>query len=112
MEFCAPTIVYLLLSAICFITGIAYGSGLFTIIISILWIIVWTLLLNYLCSSNWKFLAWVLVLLPFIIIFFMITLFIGMLLFEQSMMDDQDNSNKPIQYNYDYDYTALGEKMR
>ena len=94
MEFCAPTIIYLLISIIAFVAEIAYlnvnGNNvsqkidgevvasytkrefILYIVINIVFTVLWALLLNYLCSINWKELAWALLLLPYIIIFLLV----------------------------------------
>lgn len=79
MEFCAPTILYLVISVISMIIDIVnltsdgntFSQGNFVgyIIFNILLIALWCLLLNYLCSIDWTPLAWALVLLPYIVLF-------------------------------------------
>ena len=96
MEFCAPTIIYLLISIIAFVAEIAYlnvnGNNvsqkidgevissytkrefIFYVIFNIVFTVLWALLLNYLCSINWEGLAWALLLLPYIIILILVIL--------------------------------------
>jgi hypothetical protein len=61
---CTPAIVYLVLS----IVALFVGAKVFTII-HVLGIILWTFILNYLCSIGLTTISWILVLLPIIIMF-------------------------------------------
>jgi|LauGreDrversion4_2_1035121.scaffolds.fasta_scaffold2094209_2 hypothetical protein len=76
MEFCTPTILYLVFSAISIIFQILQGTTFMSIIVNIFFIGIWAFLLNYLCNINWTPLAWALVFLPFVIIFLTIILFL------------------------------------
>lgn len=62
MKLCAPALVYLVLSVI----GLFIGAHMFTII-HVLSILLWTFILNYICSIGYTTLSWILVLLPIII---------------------------------------------
>jgi len=94
MELCAPTIIYLLISVIGFIVEMVYlnvndnkisqkingevvasytkREYVVYTIVTVVFVIIWALILNYLCSINWNGLAWALLLLPYIIIFLLI----------------------------------------
>jgi len=74
MDFCAPTILYLVFSAISIIFQISQGSTFTSVIVNVFFIGLWALLLNYLCSINWAPVAWALVFLPFVIVFLIIVL--------------------------------------
>jgi hypothetical protein len=72
MKLCTPALVYLVLSVI----GLFLGSKMFTVI-HILGILLWTFILNYLCSIGLKTVSWILVLLPVIIMFGFIFMALG-----------------------------------
>jgi len=83
---------------------IVYKSGWFSVLTTIIWIIVWTLLLNYLCIIGWKSLAWVLVLLPFIVVIMMILFFIEIFVFAQVNGNWSMITTPMPNYDYNYDY--------
>ena len=63
---CLPALIYLVLGII----GIIYYFNKYsigTILIKTFFILLWTLLLNYICSCGYEVISWILVLLPFIL---------------------------------------------
>lgn len=68
-KFCLPAKFYLVFSLISIIVGIFMNVGAFTIIFKILFVFLWTWLLNLLCVYGFEMIAWILVILPFIIYF-------------------------------------------
>jgi len=69
---CTPAQLYLVLSAIFVIIACIKQCNFFSIIVKIIFIILWTILLNWLCSKGLTTISWILVLLPYI--FFAATL--------------------------------------
>jgi hypothetical protein len=75
-SFCAPSQIYLVVSIIFFIiSSIKLKPSLKYIGIHTLYIMFWTLLLNYICDLGYVKLSWFILFLPFILIG--LTLFIG-----------------------------------
>lgn len=64
---CAPALIYLVFSvlAILYMIYDHYNAG--SVIIKLLFIILWTWILNLLCEKGFEAISWFLVLLPFII---------------------------------------------
>ena len=69
---CAPALIYLVFSilAILYMIYEHYNAG--SVIIKVLFIALWTWLLNLLCENGWEGLSWFLVLIPFIFFILMI----------------------------------------
>lgn len=66
---CAPTYLYLILSALSFIMMVASNVGGAVIMFFIIKVLIWVLLLNLMCANGLVGLAWFFVLLPFIVMF-------------------------------------------
>jgi hypothetical protein len=66
--FCLPAKIYLVLAVISIIVGFVTGATLIFVFVKLVFAILWTLLLNFLCSSGLTPLSWFLVLLPYIFI--------------------------------------------
>ena len=66
--FCLPAKIYLVLAVISVIVGFISGATLVFVFIKLVFAIIWTILLNFLCSSGLAPLSWFLVLLPYIFI--------------------------------------------
>jgi hypothetical protein len=64
---CAPALIYLIFSILTILYMIYdhYSAG--SVIIKVLFIALWTWLLNMLCEKGWEALSWFLVLLPFVL---------------------------------------------
>ena len=67
-KICLPAKIYLAFSAVSIILGILMNIGSFTIFFKILFVALWTWLLNLLCVKGFELISWILVILPFIII--------------------------------------------
>jgi uncharacterized membrane protein len=70
---CAPAMVYLILSIIGLIVAATIQFSVMSLLLKVVFIGLWTFLLNYLCSSGYTVVSWILVVLPLI---FMIALIV------------------------------------
>ena len=68
-KMCTPAKLYLAISAIFLFTAIFYKISALTLIIKVIFVGIWTLLLNWLCSKGLGNLAWIIVILPFVFLF-------------------------------------------
>lgn len=66
--FCLPAKIYLVLAVISVIVGFVTGATLIFVFVKLIFAILWTMLLNFLCSSGLTPLSWFLVLLPYVFI--------------------------------------------
>lgn len=73
-KLCTPALVYVILSVIALGSAMMYKFQPITLIVKGIFIIVWTWLLNYLCSKNYETLSWILLLMPFILVFLILLL--------------------------------------
>ena len=69
-KYCTPAQLYLVLGAIGIIMGFLKNYGVWTLLTEALFLVIWTWVLNWLCSKGFKSISWILVLLPFIMGFF------------------------------------------
>ena len=67
-KLCAPAFIYLVLSVVVLVMGIFSGISALTLIFKSALIVVWTFLLNWLCSRGFAILAWLILLLPVLLI--------------------------------------------
>ena len=72
---CAPAMVYLILSAITLIAVSVIKFSAMSILFKVIFIALWTFLLNFLCENGYAIISWILVILP--IIFMAATTFIA-----------------------------------
>jgi uncharacterized membrane protein len=70
MELCTPAIVYLVISVISFIITILHNTPKASYVItSLIWVPLWTALLNWICSKGYTAISWFILLLPVINMF-------------------------------------------
>ena len=69
-KYCTPAQLYLVLGAIGIIMGFLKNYGVWTLLTKALFLVIWAWVLNWLCSKGFKAISWILVLLPFIMMFF------------------------------------------
>ena len=85
-SFCTPSKLYLILAIVGLLSSSVIKFNAFYFIFSILFIYVWSLILNWICNKGYEALSWFLVLLPLISVF----VFVG-LLFSMEMSDTYHN---------------------
>ena len=64
MKLCSPAILYLVLAIIALIFNFQYS--ILSVILHILFIGIWTFVLNWICSKGYKWVSWLLVLIPYL----------------------------------------------
>jgi len=72
---CLPSLIYLIISLLSLVGSLNYHNiQLMSILLSFLFIIFWTWLLNYLCYKRYEALSWVLLFLPIIFFFLVVAI--------------------------------------
>lgn len=74
-ELCTPAKFYLITSIIFMAIGLFFSLNIILILIKLLFIFLWTLFLNFLCSNDLTSVAWFLVILPYVFLYFSFILF-------------------------------------
>jgi hypothetical protein len=67
MKLCTPAIVYLVLAVIGLVLNFMKFS-LFSGIVHIVFVFIWTFVLNWICSKGYSWVSWLLVILPYVFI--------------------------------------------
>jgi hypothetical protein len=76
LNMCTPAQIYLFLALFACILGLFSGMKLMPVLLKLLFAVIWTFILNFLCKKGFKNVAWFLVLLPYVILFLV---FLGLL---------------------------------
>jgi amino acid transporter len=76
---CVPAMLYLILAVIGLITMAMKSCGALCLLFKILFVIIWTWFLNFLCKSGYTTISWILVILPFIMFILMILIVIELM---------------------------------
>lgn len=66
---CVPAQVYLILSVLLLLAGAYYNFSILTLLVKLVFIGIWTWLLNLLCKSDYEVISWILALIPFVMVF-------------------------------------------
>ena len=86
-KLCSPALLFLILAIISVIMGIVARAEPMTLIVKALFIVIWTWFLNFLCSLGHEGISWFLVVMPFIIMLFVISIAFGIAVsFQRSMI--------------------------
>lgn len=67
-DICTPAHLYLVLSIVAIIIGIFNKFSALAILVKVFFVLLWTTLLNYLCSKGLSVVSWIFVILPFVAI--------------------------------------------
>lgn len=68
-EVCTPALVYLVVSSVTLVLLFVNSFNLITLTTKVAWTLLWTYILNYICTKGYKGVSWALVLLPYIVMF-------------------------------------------
>ena len=68
-KMCEPAKLYLVVSMIFLVMAIFTRISALTLLIKGVFVLIWTMVLNWLCSKGFSGLAWIIVLLPFLFLF-------------------------------------------
>lgn len=63
---CPPAMVYVVISLIYLVMSSLKGPNIMSIIVGFIFIVLWSWLLNFLCSKGFTIVSWIIVLLPFL----------------------------------------------
>ena len=69
LNLCTPAFVYFIVSFIYLIINSFTNFNIMSIIFNIVIIMFWSFLLNFLCSMGYSIIAWLIIILPFFILF-------------------------------------------
>jgi Na+/melibiose symporter-like transporter len=65
-QLCTPAMIYFVLSVLSLVISAFYQLNIASILIQLLFIALWTWLLNFFCEAGYSVLSWVIVFFPFI----------------------------------------------
>lgn len=68
-QLCTPAMIYFLISAISLVISVFTHFNVMSLLMKGIMLLIWTWFLNYLCSKGYIVISWILVLLPFLMIF-------------------------------------------
>ncbi len=66
---CTPAYIYFIISLIYLIANSFTNFNIMNIIINIIIIMIWSMLLNFLCNMGYSVISWLIIILPFFILF-------------------------------------------
>jgi hypothetical protein len=89
-----PAIIFLVLAVISTLMMILEKFKIIATLINIIFIIIWTWILNLICNAGYEWLSWVLVILPFVVFLILILILYGTII--KIFVD----SNEPIAKEY------------
>ena len=67
-QLCTPAMIYFVISFIYLIFSSFSNFNIITIIIKFFFIMIWSWLLNLLCSNGYSVISWLIIVLPFLVI--------------------------------------------
>ena len=66
---CTPALVYLIISSVAILFLFAQQFTIMTVLVKVGWTFLWTWLLNYICSKGYTTVSWIMVALPYVVMF-------------------------------------------
>ena len=68
MKLCTPAQIYLFIALIMSVLALVSRVKISHILMKLLFAVIWTIILNFICSKGYTNVSWVLVLLPYVLI--------------------------------------------
>jgi len=99
MKLCDPAMVYFGLTCVSILFGLMGNISSRSLVAKGIYAIIWTYILNFLCDKGYKTLSWVLVILPFIVIFGMFALALDVARHSKTQTQTQP-VNQPVSQTY------------
>ena len=66
MQLCTPAMIYVVLSCLSLVVSAMYNLNIGVMLIQLVFIFIWSQVLNYLCVKGYETVSWIIVLFPFI----------------------------------------------
>ena len=82
-KLCTPAKIYFALAILSILLGLFSGFNFMAVLGKLIFAVIYTFILGWLCSKGWKSLAWFLVLLPYVLI---LLTFFGLFSLSKSQM--------------------------
>jgi uncharacterized membrane protein len=73
MKLCSPALIYFVIAIIGILMEIK-RTGIMSGVVSLIFVVIWTWFLNFLCKKGYNIVSWFLLFLPFISVFLFITM--------------------------------------
>jgi len=73
MKLCSPALIYFVIAIIGILMAIK-RTGIMSGVVSLIFVVIWTWFLNFLCKKGYNIVSWFLLFLPFISVFLFITM--------------------------------------
>ena len=73
MKLCSPAFIYFVIAIIGILMSIT-KSGIISGLVSLLFVVIWTWFLNFLCKKGYKGISWFLLFLPFLSVLLVLTM--------------------------------------
>ena len=101
VSLCPPALVYLILSIIIIISVIfTYNYSPISIIIKILFVVLWTVILNLICNHVNPTVSWILVILPYVFITF--TVLFAIEIIHKKIRDKKSNAKQVLDEMFNF----------
>ena len=66
MKLCTPAMVYVVLSCLSLVVSAIYNLNIGVMLVQLVFIFIWSQVLNYICVKGYENVSWLIVLFPFI----------------------------------------------
>jgi predicted membrane protein len=102
---CPPSLIYLVLSLIALVGSLSmHNMHMLSILASVIFILVWTWLLNFLCNRKLGALSWILLLLPIVLFLVVIAGMFEMMAYNKVKHGAANVGNPPKQHTQQPQY--------
>ena len=93
MKLCGPAMVYFAFACLSILFGLMGNISGMSLVAKGIWAILWTYILNFVCEKGYETISWFLVLLPFVLMFGIVSLVLD---------QGRQNQTQPTQSNQSY----------